>query len=177
CLVMVLCAFAYGAVFTIIPDFGQFVGIKNKGLLFTYLTLATLVVRLIGGKASDRWGRRSVLIVSSTLITVALLIIGSSTTQAQLIIGVALYGFAQGATSPTLLAWATDLSDPHHKGRGVASLYIFMEMGIGLGALLSGFVYSNNSENFFITFLICSLLSGSAFLYLIFSRKPVKSLV
>jgi MFS family permease len=172
---MVLCAFAYGAVFTIIPDFGQFVGIKNKGLLFTYLTVASLIVRLIGGKASDRWGRRSVLLVSSMLITVAMIIIGLATTQLQLIIGVALYGLAQGATSPTLLAWATDLSDEHHKGRGVASLYIFMELGIGLGALLSGFIYSNNSQNFFITFLTCSALSALAFLYLIVTRKPVKS--
>jgi MFS family permease len=176
CLVMVLCAFAYGAVFTIIPDFGQFVGIKNKGLLFTYLTVATLTVRLIGGKASDRWGRRSVLLVSSMLITIAMLIIGSATTQFQLILGVSLYGLAQGSTSPTLLAWATDLSDEHHKGRGVASLYIFMELGIGLGALLSGFIYSNNSANFFITFLTCSVLSISAFLYLVFLRKPVQSI-
>ena len=177
CIVMVLCAFAYGAVFTIIPDFGQFVGIKNKGLLFTYLTVASLVVRLIGGKASDRWGRRSVLLISSMLITAAMLIIGLATTQLQLIVGVALYGLAQGATSPTLLAWATDLSDEHHKGRGVASLYIFMELGIGLGALLSGFIYSNNSENFFITFFTCSALSALAFVYLIVTCKPVKSFV
>ncbi len=176
CIVVVLCAFAYGAVFTLIPDFGQFVGIKNKGLLFTYLTVASLMVRLMGGKASDRWGRRSVLMVSSGLITTSLLVIGLATTQLQLIIGVSLYGLAQGATSPTLLAWATDLSDEHHKGRGVASLYIFMELGIGLGALISGFIYSNNSENFFTAFLICSVLSGLAFIYLMVSRKPVKSL-
>ncbi len=176
CLVMVLCAFAYGAVYTIIPDFGKFVGIKNKGLLFTYLTVSILFVRLIGGKASDQWGRKPVLIVSTLLITSSMFIIGLATTTAQLIVGVTLYGLGHGATSPTLLAWATDLSDEHHKGRGVASLYIFMELGIGLGALLSGFIYSNNSENFFITFLTCAVLSVSAFLYLILMRKPVKSI-
>ncbi len=176
CLVMVLCAFAYGAVYTIIPDFGQFVGVKNKGLLFTYLTVSILFVRLIGGKASDQWGRQPVLIVSTLLITSAMFIIGLATTSFQLILGVTLYGLGHGATSPTLLAWATDLSDEHHKGRGVASLYIFMELGIGLGALLSGFIYSNNSANFFITFFTCSVLSVSAFLYLIFSRKSVQSI-
>jgi len=176
CIVMVLCAFAYGTVYTIIPDFGKFVGVKDKGLLFTYLTVSILFVRLIGGKASDRWGRQPVLIISTLLITSSMFTIGLATSSLQLIIGIILYGLGHGATSPTLLAWATDLSAEHHKGKGVASLYMFMELGIGLGALLSGFIYSNNSANFFITFLICSVLSVSALVYLIFSRKSVQSI-
>ncbi len=168
CLIMVLVAFSYGAVFTIIPDFGQFVGIKNKGLLFTFLTIASLLVRLLAGKASDRYGRVEVLRVSTLLIVVAMIIVGMASTPLMLIIGVTLYGFAQGSTSPTLLAWATDLSDDRFKGRGIASVYIFMELGIGLGALCSGWMYGNQSDNFFITFLISGLLSAFAFAYLIY---------
>ena len=168
CLVMVLASFSYGAVFTVIPDFGQFVGIKNKGLLFTFLTVASLLVRLLAGKASDRYGRIEVLRVSTFTIAVSMVIIGMASTPQMLIIGVTLYGFAQGATSPTLLAWAADLSDDRFKGRGIASLYIFMELGIGLGAICSGWVYGNQSGNFFITFLISGLLSAIAFAYLIY---------
>jgi len=50
CLVMVLCAFSFGTLYTVIPDFGEYVGIRNKGLLFTYFTIASLLVRLVGGK-------------------------------------------------------------------------------------------------------------------------------
>jgi MFS family permease len=168
CLIMVLASYAYGTIFTVIPDLGQFVGIKNKGLLFTFLTVASLLVRLLAGKASDKYGRVEVLRVSTIVIVMAMLIVGMATTPLMLIIGVTLYGFAQGSTSPTLLAWATDLSDDRFKGRGIASLYIFMELGIGLGALCSGWIYGNNPDNFFITFLISGLLSGSAFAYLIY---------
>ena len=126
------------------------------------------MVRLLAGKASDRYGRVEVLRVSTFLIIVAMLIVGMATTPLMLIIGVTLYGFAQGSTSPTLLAWATDLSDDRFKGRGIASLYIFMELGIGLGALCSGWVYGNQSDNFFVTFLISGLLSAIAFVYLIY---------
>ncbi len=175
CLIMVLVAFSYGAIFTVIPDFGQFVGIKNKGLLFTFLTVASFLVRLLAGKASDRYGRVEVLRVSTFLMGVAMLVIGLASTPQMLIIGVTMYGFAQGSTSPTLLAWATDLSDDRFKGRGIASLYIFMELGIGLGAIFSGWVYGNQSGNFFITFLISGLLSAVAFAYLIFhSVMPSK---
>jgi MFS family permease len=174
CLVMVLCGYAYGAMFTIMPDLGAFMGMKNKGLLFTYLTGASLVVRLLGGKASDRWGRRPVLQVSTCLIAASMLVVALADTRLMLVCGVMLYGLGQGATSPTLLAWATDLSPAHHKGRGIASLYMFMELGIGIGAFASGLIYGNETSNFFITFCICSALAALAFLYLTIQRKTVK---
>jgi MFS family permease len=166
CLVMGLCSYAYGTLFTMIPDFGAYLGIHNKGLLFTYFTIASLMVRLVAGKASDVIGRAQVLKYSTAFMTMGMLWIGFSDTKAMLIVGAFFYGLAQGATSPTLLAWATDLSDPEHKGRGVASLYIFMEFGIGMGAFISGWIYGNEVSRFFVTFFISSVLSGIAFLYL-----------
>jgi MFS family permease len=174
CVVMVLSAYAYGAIYTVMPDFGEFVGIKNKGLLFTYLTIASLAVRLLGGKASDRWGRQPVLLFTTSVIAIGMVIIGLATTRSQLLFGVVLYGLAQGMTSPTLLAWATDLSDEHHKGRGVASVYMAMEFGIGMGAFGSGLIFANKTSNFFITFLTAALLSAGAFIYLIFLRRRPK---
>jgi MFS family permease len=176
CLVMLLAAFAYGAVFTIIPDFGQFTGIRNKGLLFTYLTVASLLIRLLAGKASDRYGRVPVLLVSTIGIVLSMLIIGTADSTTQLIIGVSLYGLAHGSTSPTLLAWATDLSHEQYKGRGIASLFIFMELGIGLGAFISGFLYSNDSSRFILVFSAAALLAAIAFLYLLLvKRKQYKA--
>jgi MFS family permease len=170
CLVMVLAAYAYGAVYTLLPDFGKHVGIHNKGLLFTFLTVASLVVRLIAGKASDKYGRVPVLKITIALIMASMLLIGFADQQWMLIVGISLYGLAQGSTSPTLLAWATDLSHEDHRGRGIASLYISMEMGIGLGAFLSGLVYGNSASNFLICFAIASTLSLLAFIYL-FNQK------
>lgn len=174
-LVMLLCAFSFGTVYTVISDFGEYVGIKNKGLLFTYFTVASLLVRLLGGKASDYYGRVQVLRISTLLITTSMVLIGVASNSFLLIMGVFVYGLAHGITSPTLLAWASDLSDENHKGRGIASLYIFMEMGIGLGAFLSGFIYGNDASNFLITFLVCASLSTTAFLYLFSSRVPQKA--
>jgi MFS family permease len=177
CLVILMCSYTYGAVFTIMPDFGQYVGIQNKGILFTYVTFASLLVRLIGGRASDRYGRKKVLFFSTTLIVISMTIVATAHSQVQLIVGMFMYGLAQGATSPTLLAWTTDLSNVHYKGRGLASLYIFMELGIGIGAFSSGLIYANDSSNFFITFMVCAGFALAAFVYLIFSKKPVPTAV
>jgi MFS family permease len=176
-IVMVLCAYAYGAVYTVLPDFGEFVGIGNKGLLFTYLTVASFAVRLIAGKASDRYGRKPILLISSMVMCLSMLLVAFSDSAICLIIGVTIYGLAQGSTSPTLLAWATDLSDIKHKGRGVATLYIFMELGIGVGAFASGLVYGNDSSNFLSTFIICSALALIAFLYLLTQKRLPRPLI
>jgi MFS family permease len=170
CIAMVLTAYSYGVLFTLIPDFSEMSGIENKGLLFTYLLVSSLVVRLLAGKVSDIYGRRPVLIVSTLLICSSMLLLAQAETTLQVIIGVVVYGLGQGSTSPTLLAWATDLSDVNFKGRGISSLYISMEFGIGTGAFVSGLVYSNDPDNFPLTFTICSVLSLIAFLYLLVGR-------
>ena len=175
CIVMVFLGYSYGTVFTLIPDFGQYVSIRNKGLLFTYMTMAALAIRLIGGKASDYLGRRPVLQVCAAFIVIAMLTIAFATTSFQLIIGMSLYGLAHGTTSPTLIAWATDLSEGAHKGRGVASVYIFMEFGIGTGAFASGLLYGNDPSRFPMAFGICAGLAASAFLYLQLSRSNRKA--
>ena len=175
CVVMVLLVYSYGTVLTLIPDFGEYVGIRNKGLLSTYMTIASLLVRLIGGKASDSWGRKPVLIFCSFLILIAMVAIAFAQTRLHLILGISFYGFAQGASSPTLLAWATDLSDPKAKGKGVASLYIFMEFGIGFGAFTAGLVYANDPSRLFISFLICAMLAAIALVFLLTSRLPSKA--
>lgn len=106
-------------------------------------------------------------------IAVAMAIIGFAESKGMLILGVSLLGFAQGATSPTLLAWASDLSDENHKGRGVASLYIFMELGIGMGAFWSGWMYGNDPKNFMVTFLVCAAFSFIAFIYLLIKPRGI----
>lgn len=171
CVVMGLSIYAYGTMLTLIPDFGSEVGIRNKGLLFTYFTVSSLFVRLLAGRASDRYGRRKVLMVSVTLIIIAMYVISQGATPRDLIIGMSLYGLAHGMTSPTLLAWATDLSDERHKGRGVASLYIFMELGIGVGAFVSGLLLNTAPDDFGSPFLACVALSAMALGFLVFGRK------
>nr|WP_245970489.1 MFS transporter [Pseudochryseolinea flava] len=175
CIVILLTCYAYGAMFTLLPDVGLALGVRNEGVLFSALILSSLAVRLMGGKASDRWGRIAVLRISTMVIVVSTAIIALASSTLLLFVGIVLYGFGQGATSPTLLAWATDLSDENFKARGIASLYIFMELGIGVGAFASGMLYNNTFDNLFPTFMVCSTLALCAFVVVV-TRKPTQKL-
>ncbi|HMJ71260.1 MAG TPA: MFS transporter [Cyclobacteriaceae bacterium] len=167
CIVMGLAFYAYGVFLTLIPDFGEQAGIQKKELLFTVFTISTLLIRLVAGRASDKYGRVPVLVISTGLIMIAMMTISVATTPGLLIAGVFLYGLAQGGVSPTLLAWVTDLSETAHRGRAIASLYIFMELGIGVGAYMSGWLFGQTAPDFFTPFIVGSIMGGVAFIILL----------
>ncbi|TPE43774.1 MFS transporter [Pontibacter mangrovi] len=165
--VMLLTYFSFGTVLTIIPDFSEHLGIENKGLFFTSFTLSSLAIRFLAGRASDKYGRVTVLYLSTALLTAAMLVIGSVETVRGLLLAGVLFGVATGMNSPTIYAWTIDLSLPEHRGRAMATMYIALEIGIGLGALGSGWLYGNQSSNFTLVFWSGAVLSMLAFLYLV----------
>jgi len=171
-LVMLLTSFGFGTVLTIIPDFSTHLGIQNKGLFFTSFTLSSLAIRFLAGRASDKYGRVAVLRVSSVLLTLAMAVIGLVSTDTGLLLAGVLFGVATGMNSPTIYAWTIDLSHTEHRGRAMATMYIALEVGIGLGALGAGWLYGNQSSNFSTTFWAAGVFSLLAFLYLVLFVKP-----
>ena len=167
-LVMTLTAVAFGAILTIIPDFSTHLKIANKGLFFSVLTVSSLVIRFAAGKASDKFGRASILKISSLGISVSMLLLGFASNPTEFMTAAVIFGLAVGMNSPTVFAWTIDLADDKHRGRAMATVFVALETGIIIGGLLSGWLYSNNSDNFFITFTGCGIFALFAFFYLIF---------
>lgn len=134
---------AYGLVLTLIPDWSEHLGAENKGVFFTAFTIASVMVRFGAGKVSDRHGRVNVILAGMIIIAAALFIISIGDSITILLAGAAIYGMGAGILSPAINAWTIDLSDPAHRGKAIATMYISMEVGIGLGALLGGSYYSD----------------------------------
>jgi len=167
-IIMILNTFSFGIVLTIIPDLTKHIEIENKGVAFLIFTVASLFVRLAAGRASDRFGREPVLLVSSFLYAAGMFVIGMAEDTTVFIIGNVIFGTAIGMNSPTIFAWTTDLSDPKFRGRAMSTVFIALEIGIMLGALLSGFTYNNNPDNFLITFWMGGVVAFCSFLILIY---------
>ena len=142
-LVTLLCLFPFGAVLTVVPDQSRFLGLSNRGLFYIAYTVSSLLVRLLGGRASDRYGRVPVLRWSAWVLALSLAVLTFSTTPTGFLLAAAVFGIGTGLNSPALYAWTVDLSHPQHRGRAVATMYIALEVGIGLGALLAGWVFDN----------------------------------
>ncbi|WP_345146126.1 MFS transporter [Flavobacterium ginsengiterrae] len=134
---------AYGLILTLIPDWSEHLGAENKGVFFTAFTIASVLVRFGAGKVSDRHGRTNVILAGLVVTSIALFVISTGNSIPVLLAGAALYGMGTGILSPAINAWTIDLSNPQHRGKAIATMYISMEIGIGLGALLGGTYYND----------------------------------
>ncbi|TCC93797.1 MFS transporter [Pedobacter frigiditerrae] len=163
---------SYGVILTVISDWSHHLGTSNKGLFFMVFTLASLLIRFIAGKVSDKYGRMVILRISLSILMVSLLGIAFANSEFLLMTASAIYGVATGMLSPSVTAWTIDLSKPGHRGKAVATMYIFMEVGIGLGALLAGSIFINDVATIPSIFYICTGITFIGLIYLQFIYKP-----
>ena len=171
-----LTVFTFGTVLTLGPNISDRLLLPSRGIYIFSYVVASLLVRITAGKLSDIYGRVAVLRIAVPVITAAALLMGTADSQVQFIIASILLGLGIGMSSPAIYALTIDLSDEKYRGRGIATMYIFLEAGIGMGALVSGYLYSLNNNNTLIPFALSASLSASAFLYLILSkRKQIES--
>lgn len=166
---------SYGAVLTLIPDWSQRLGIANKGTFYVVFTVSSLLVRFVAGKLSDRKGRVYVLRIALALITAAVVMMGFAASVGGLLASAFVYGLGTGLFSPATSAWTADLSHEEHRGRGMATMYIALEAGIGLGAMVAGWVFQDQLNRVPVIFYACGLTSALALLYLLVKRPGKKA--
>lgn len=170
-IVIFLSYVAYGVILTLIPDWSEHMGIVNKGLFFVVFTVASLLVRFVAGKVSDRHGRIRVIYTGLALLVIALLMMAWGDTFTGLMLGAAMYGFATGILSPALNAWTIDMSKPAHRGKAMATMYIALEAGIGIGALGAGWYYQDVITQVPLILYVSAGITFLALVYMMFRSK------
>ncbi|MDM1550977.1 MFS transporter [Empedobacter falsenii] len=164
---------AYGSILTLIPDWTEHLGFQNKGVFFIVFTISSMMVRFFAGKISDQKGRVLVIKLGLVLLIVALVLLASIDAKIGLILGGLMYGISTGILSPALNAWTIDFSKPDERGKAMATMYIAMEAGIGLGALCAGWYFQDYLDRIpmviYVSVFICLL--GTIYM-LKFKNKP-----
>ncbi len=176
---LLLCTFSFGATITLAPDMAMNLGFPEgqKGIFFTIYVVCSLLARVTAGKISDKKGRVIVLKWAVVFLIASNISMAYSQTQAMFIISSAIFGFAAGMNSPTIYAWTIDLSLDSARGKGIATMYIALEIGIGLGAFVAGYIYSNEIDNLRPAFFVCAALAFAALIFLNFGLGFGKRLV
>ncbi|SFQ61369.1 MFS transporter [Hymenobacter arizonensis] len=176
-IVTMLCLFPYGAMLTVVPDQSRLLGLEGstKGLFYVFLTVASLAVRLVASKSSDIHGRVPVLRVSAGILAVGLALLVWSPSVEWFLAASVVMGVGMGLNSPSLYAWTIDLSHPERRGRGVATMYIALEIGIGVGALLAGWLFANKPGRlpYVHGMSLASVLVAVVYLYSVKSTGPM----
>jgi len=164
-IMMLLTLTMFGTIITLIPDYSAGLGIENKGLFISIMTVSTIFTRLFTSKLSDKRGRVfSCRIGTSLWVLAAVLLMFRQ--EDLFYVAAVLCGMASGTNSPALFAWAVDVADGVRAGRAMATLFIALEAGITIGAIVSAAIYGNVFENFTYVFLCVALVNLAALIYL-----------
>ena len=169
--VMFLTAMCSGVVFVLTPDVSEYLHIENKGWFFFFYVLTTMIVRLFAGNISDKYGRKSVLLVGVILLTISMFLLTQVQTVSMYTFASIIFGLATGVNSPALFAWTADLSHKDRRGVGAGTIFIALEVGIMLSSFLTLFFYQNNLETIFKSFYIGVISATLALCYLLIELK------
>lgn len=173
--IMLFVSFSSGVVVTLMPDVTKLIGWHNKGLYFTIYTISSIVIRLFFSKTSDTYGRIPVLLFATLALAASMLLMILAPSPLTVISSAILFGFAWGFNTPTMAAWTSDLALKNHMSRAMGTMYIALELGMGLGALFAGQVYQGFAKNIPLPFLMSGILAIIAFVSLLKFRYKLAS--
>lgn len=170
-IIMFITAMASGIYLVSIPDFSSYLGMTNKGLFFLVNLVFVIITRFLAGKFYDMYGARRNLYIGLSLLIVGAILTGTSTSVVQFLISGIVYGIAAGICSPALFAWTADLANPVFKGRGMATMFVALELGIMMGALMTRLVYANDPNRFYDLFVVLGLAGFIGIIYLFLTGR------
>lgn len=166
-IVMILDTFSFGVILTLAPDFVKSLGFQYKGLFNTTFVVSSIGMRFIAGRSSDKYGRVPLMIVGTIFLIIAMLTMSWAESKEVLIIGGILYGVSIGINRPTVFAWSTDEAPKEKIGMALSTLLLALEIGIGGGAFVSGFLYGGELERIPAIFQLSSIFAFLSLVYLI----------
>ncbi|MDQ7820744.1 MAG: MFS transporter [Armatimonadota bacterium] len=137
-LLMALMA-SFGVNFALLAVHAVRRGLGNPGVAFTAFAAGQVASQILLRRISDRVGRAAAIIPGLALVAAGMAVSGLAGGWL-LAAGAFLVGAGQGVAQPALLALASDLSGAGGRGRALATMGIFLELGIGAGAIGGGLV-------------------------------------
>lgn len=163
--IMFLVCISLGSILTVMADFTLDLGYANKGLFLSIYIGVSLLFRLVSGRVSDVLGRAwsTAIGTFSQVLSMAILGYMAMELNHQTMTGckdcatlgfgwfglaAVFYGIGQGFNAPSLFAWASDTADAQHRGRALAMLFMFLELGIIVGGLTANYFIQGSSWNY-----------------------------
>ncbi|MGY8929119.1 MAG: MFS transporter [Flavobacteriales bacterium] len=162
-------ALSFGVFLTITPNFVDDLGYKYKGVFNTIIVVASILMRLFAGKASDKYGRKPLLAIGGLFLFVGMGILSIATTQLEAAVGGIVYGLSIGINMPTIFAWTTDLSPKEKIALGIGTTLVALEIGIGFGAFVSGSMFASDPSCLQDLYRFCAYSGGLMAIILFYS--------
>lgn len=137
-------------------------------------SLSTVPGSLVGGKISDTFGRKNVLVFfqgMAALCYIPCAFLGKSILIPFLLI---LSSFFNSVAQPAYGAMVADLTDINNRKNAYSLLYLGINLGFSIGPMIAGFLYANYIKMLFIGNSIAVFISVAVIFIFIKETRPEK---
>ncbi|MBT1278271.1 MFS transporter [Thermoanaerobacter sp. CM-CNRG TB177] len=164
---------SYASITTFVPLFADLLKV-NSGLFFLVYSATLFLSRPIAGKLSDQYGEMFVVVPALLISILALIVLSVSTGLFGMLVSAVLYGIGFGSAQPVLQATIVRLVPPDRRGVANASFSTATDIGIGLGAIILGWISKYTSYQILFTISAVSVIF-SLLVFVFFVKHLLKS--
>jgi MFS family permease len=161
---------SYGGLVSFVSLYSIKTGVGNTGLFFIMFAAGITLARIYMGKIFDRHGPKVLAVIGIVLLAIGHLLLGVIINPVAFIATACLIGLGSGVVFPTFQAMVNNLVTPQRRGAANSTLFSGLDLGIGLGMLLTG--YLAHSIGLPRTYLIYGFLNVVALVYFIVFTLP-----
>ncbi|MBM0740500.1 MFS transporter [Phormidium sp. CLA17] len=139
-LVLTLIGISFGTLAVFVPLYIQETGVNlNAGLFYTAAAIASFGVRLLTGRASDRYGRGRFITISLLLYAVSMVLLWQAHSAPEFLLAGFLEGAGGGIFIPMIVVLTADRSQPHERGRVFGLCLAGFDCGMAIAGPVMGY--------------------------------------
>jgi MFS family permease len=172
-IILLLIGCLFGVLGTFLPLYIRELKVDfNTGLFYTVAAIASFIVRLLSGKASDKYGRG--LFISSSILCymISMILLSIAQSNNVLLLSAVIEGIGAGVLVPITLALISDRCLAQERGKAFAVCITGFDVGVAVGGPVFGSLVLHLGYRFL--FAITAMMAMTALIiFAIFSNKDI----
>lgn len=170
--VMLAVGVVNSAVITFTHPFTDSVGLGAlAGTFFGLNAVGVVASRLFAGRVQDRFGDNWVMYPALTTYAGGIALLSQVESTTGLVVAALLVGLGFGSVMPTAQAAAVRLAPPQHIGTAIATYYLMLDIGTGVGPALLGPLVTAWDYQAMLLAVAGLVLVGAGYYHLVHGRK------
>lgn len=172
---LLMISVSYGGLVSFIALYALETGIGHTAAFFMIFAAGIAIARLVGGRIFDRTGPLRIGLTGISLLVIAFLLLGTAHQLVVFLLAGLIAGLGNGIIFPVFQAMVNNLVSPARRGAANSTLFTGLDLGIGLGMLLTGQL--GQAFGFANTYLIFGALNLAALMvFILFTYRHYRQL-
>ncbi len=139
---MMILMMSYGGVISFVTLYTLELGLGSAGIFFTVYAIGLSISRLSAGKIFDRKGPGIIVPLGLILLSTGLSLLWSTYNYSGFLLAGLLIGLGYGIIFPSFQAMVNNMVHPGSRGAANSTLFTALDLGIGTGAIITGYLAS-----------------------------------